>query len=232
MQSYYTNILFCCDLTVESLILARKAVALAQLFKADFNLIHIVERPVVYVHQFAEMEHVMQEHLLHAKNTLAFFGETLGVSAAKQHLFLGNPKSDLLEKADALGCDLITVGSHGAGGYQHLMGSTAQAIVATSKVDTMVFNVALISPDQKQADALYYSRKMTLGGQSGLSHGKAAGTLREQAKPSDKSTPLYGSTHGIKQATKRGPKPNLRPHGMPYGPNEREPDDSSEDQQK
>lgn len=51
----------------------------------------------------------------------------------------GTPKTEVVDYADAVGADLITMGSRGRGGVERLMlGSVTEHVIRTSDVDVLV----------------------------------------------------------------------------------------------
>ena len=229
----YKKILFACDLTTESMVLGRKAVELTELFQAELYLLHVVEPPIMYTHNFSDMEKMMSELKSQADIIFKKIRDYLKVPKEKALLLMGTPAAQVIEQAQKLQIDLIMVGSKGVGGYTHLLGSTAQSILVESRKDVLTLSTDHIDPETLKNESMYYARKATIGGnyqQEGLSHGKKNKKLKEIATPSGLWSRLWGSVKGIKQATKRGPKPTLRMPGTPYGPIDREDEQDTKDE--
>ena len=68
--------------------------------------------------------------------TIAVKGEA-GVEVAS-HLVRGAPTSEITDRANAMGCDLIVMGTHGRSGLAHMfIGSVAERVVRTASVPVL-----------------------------------------------------------------------------------------------
>lgn len=116
-----------------------KAKQLADEFKADLYLIHAIEHLSSYgaaygVAAGADIEEMLLEN---ARQLMHKLGHKLGVPEEKQLIKVGPAKSLILEEAEHLKADLIVVGSHGRHGIRLLLGSTANAVLHSSKCDVL-----------------------------------------------------------------------------------------------
>ena len=64
-----------------------------------------------------------------------------GVAAEDVHVYIGTPASQVVEAAEALGADLIVVGSHGKHGLGLLLGSTANGVLHRAPCDVLTVRI-------------------------------------------------------------------------------------------
>jgi universal stress protein A len=133
----YQHILLASDLYAENEHFSKKALELANAFKAKLSIVHVVEHPYVYATYFAPFPDVEVEINAQAKVQLEKLGEKLDVPVSDQHLCSGAAKAEVLQLADKINADLIVVGSHVASVMGHLLGSTASAVVNGAKIDVL-----------------------------------------------------------------------------------------------
>ena len=72
-----------------------------------------------------------------ARERLRQYAREEGLDHAEQHVSSGYTKQEILDQADAIGADLIVVGSHGRHGLALLLGSTANAVLHGAPCDVL-----------------------------------------------------------------------------------------------
>lgn len=229
-MSIYKHILFASDFSLDNLILGQKAKEIADKLGGQLSLIHVIERPVMYAHMLSSLEKIVADQIKHNKVIMEVFCEHVGVPTSRSFLVVGGTKSeinDLIKKQDI---DLLILGAHGAGGYSHVLGSTATHMTHTAKCAVLTLDTQWITDGLRDKERIYYQRKLPFGKDymaQGLAHGKPTKSLKETLPPKEQAPKHWGSKHGIYQETKRGSMPGLRPKGMPFGRME---DEDTEDQ--
>lgn len=222
MPILYEHILLATDLAVQSHFIGEKAIEIANRFHSKVSVLHVVETPVVYSTAFAEMTKAVTSLKESAEIALNGFLKQLKIPENRGHLKMGPTKSLITETAKQLGCDLIIVGSHGAGGFSHVLGSTASFILAEAKIDVLVINVAELKKEQLLPESYttgYTSRFP--GEELKTLHPNAKSNLVTDPEHQDRfgvahGPKLSGSIQGVGQDTKRGPQLTKRPSGSPF----------------
>ena len=135
-----THILVATDFDEPSQRALDTAVELARGFDSSLTLVHVCEFPVYAYYGrawpmgfVAELENGAREKL--AETLKAVDGQ---VSEANSILCQGVPWQEILVQLDAIGADLLVIGTHGRRGLSHaLMGSVAEKLVRTSPVPVL-----------------------------------------------------------------------------------------------
>lgn len=133
----YNNILLATDLSDDALIIARKALQIAEKFNARLSVIHVIETIPSYASGYVGIIDIEMELEEEAKRHLAEFAKELNIPETSQYIETGSPKTRILEVAKNLGADLIIVGSHGKHGISWLLGATAGVIVHGAECDVL-----------------------------------------------------------------------------------------------
>ena len=81
-----------------------------------------------------------------ARQRLAEICEPFGIPADRQQVVLGRTANQVHRLADESGASAIIIGSHSHGGWQWLLGSTANALLHGAPVDVVVVKV----PEEKE----------------------------------------------------------------------------------
>lgn len=123
------------DFSDYSLHAMKYAVTLAQLFKSDLIVLHIVE-PIVYPADFSfgqvsipAMEEEIRKHSEEQLNELVEKEIPEGMKSTAI-IRIGKPFIEIVEVAKSENADLIVISSHGRTGMDHvLFGSTADKVV-------------------------------------------------------------------------------------------------------
>jgi universal stress protein A len=142
-MSEYKKIILAVDLTEESKLVARRAMALVEAFSSELHIVHVIE-PLGLTYggdvpmDLSSVQEQIQEQ---AKAHLAEFAAELGVSESRQHLIFGRPESEIQRTADQEQADLIVVGSHGRHGLALLLGSTANGVLHGAGCDVLAVRV-------------------------------------------------------------------------------------------
>ncbi len=137
----YTHILFCADLSEHSLVSAHRAIELAKKFSAKLTMMHVVESLPAYASGYLGVADVERELIDTAKKEMKKIGATLNIPNENQVLVVGNPALEIFSKAEALGVDLIVVGSHEKHGLGRLLGSNASGILHKAHCDVLTVKI-------------------------------------------------------------------------------------------
>lgn len=139
----YSTLLMAVDLSGESAQVAARALDLAGANSATLHIIHVIE-PLSFAYggdipmDFSGIQEEIHEQ---AKQQLARFAADCHVPAERQHIVLGRPEVEIHSLAEAIGADLIVVGSHGRYGLALLMGSTANGVLHGATCDVLAVRV-------------------------------------------------------------------------------------------
>jgi nucleotide-binding universal stress UspA family protein len=130
-----TRILVPIDFSDCSLGALAYALGLAQKFEAKIILLHVVE-PAVYVDNYlttpAAIEEANQNLMSTGRDRLAVLQRKTAAQGpvVETLVRIGRAQSEISDTADAIGAELIVMGTHGYGGLkQLLLGSTADRVV-------------------------------------------------------------------------------------------------------
>ncbi|MBB5320378.1 universal stress protein [Marinobacter oulmenensis] len=139
----YDKMLVAIDLTEEAPQVLEKAKSLAEAFKSELLLVHVVE-PVGYAYggdipmDLTELQDQLDKA---AREQLAKYGEKYNVSSANQVVTVGRPESEIHRLVKEHKVDLVIVGSHGRKGFQLLLGSTANGVLHGTECDVMAVRI-------------------------------------------------------------------------------------------
>lgn len=109
----------------------QNAKELAEIFHAKLSLIHVVELPTIDVLPVVLNKETLYVDL--ARHQLAKIGKELSIPIKNQYVEIGNPKTIIPNFIKQHNIDLLIVGHHERQGLYHLIGSTAQALIAHAK---------------------------------------------------------------------------------------------------
>lgn len=161
------KILFATDLSESARQSLAYAVSLSNLYGAGITIVHALEETqgmeaaIAYhvgAEAWARIKKKQEDSARSAiigkqravdpgmKDALTQFYETVSENEENQSFVLdevvvgrGNPVDVIIEAAEAKGCDLIVMGSHGHGGLAGiLMGSTAKKVVQQAKIPVLI----------------------------------------------------------------------------------------------
>ena len=135
-------ILLAVDFSSDSEFIGVRASELAQTYGAKLVLIHVVVDLKAHWYErilLSSLSDDVEEQMIEsARKQLRELAEKLGIPEAECVVEVGSPKAGVLKAVREHGVDLIVVGSHGAGGVDALLGSTAATILHKSPVDVFV----------------------------------------------------------------------------------------------
>ena len=135
----YKHILVGVDLTVESRVVAQKALSLRNSFDCRLSCVHVIEPlSLAYGGDIPMDLSTIQEQIQDtAKSHLAEFAEALSIDETDRHLIFGRPETEIHTLANEIDADLIVVGSHGRHGLALLLGSTANGVLHGAPCDVL-----------------------------------------------------------------------------------------------
>jgi universal stress protein A len=121
------------DFSNESILAAKFAVSLAEEYKTQLYVMHVMEplHPTLRMY-LADFEEYQQKMAAQNKEDLRkvippAVRERLAVEAI---LEIGNPQQLIVEKAKELGVDVVVIATHGRSGLSHvLLGSVAEKVI-------------------------------------------------------------------------------------------------------
>lgn len=142
-MAIYRRILLVLDLTEDSLILGRRAQALAAAIGAEIELLHVVEFMPVEPMGEALMPSVQieEELLLRARQRLAALAAELGLSGASCRVESGNVKSEIVRVARERHTDLIMLGSRERHGLSILVNLTEDTVLHAAPCDVLALRI-------------------------------------------------------------------------------------------
>lgn len=212
MGKLYSRIILGTDLGPQSLYIGQQAKQLALLCQAELIILHVVEASIAYTAHFAEQNTNLKKSQENAYKSLQAFCTKLSISEDQALLKTGTPQDTLLETVSEKHCDLVIVGSHGVGGYTHLLGSTAHHLLEHAPCNVLIVQVTHL---KKEIQTTMPKDKF----------------LWQQPFLLDAPT-QYGSAHGFGEVVKRGPRLTKRPATSPYKGGTRTRTSDNEDKDK
>ncbi len=220
----YKNICLSTDLSQHAHFVGKKALSLPFTYD-NFVVLHIVETPVMYTHAFAEFNQLLVTLKEQAQESMHAYLTTLGVPLSAGIIEIGTTKNSIIDFIKNHQIDLLILGSHGIGGFSHLIGSTASFVVANSPCDVWMIHVEELSKKELTSSAFtnpaqVYPHELIKKLNTSLAPKEGFGV---------KQHPVFsGSEKGVKQDIKRGPHLSMRPKGSPTQGPSREDNDKSE----
>ncbi len=138
----FKRILLAVDFSSDSEFIGVRASELARKYDAKLILIHVVVDLKAHWYErilLSSLSDDVEEQLIEsAKKQLREMADKLGVPETECLVEVGSPRAGVLKAVREHDVDLIVVGSHGAGGVDALLGSTAATILHKSPVDVFV----------------------------------------------------------------------------------------------
>jgi universal stress protein A len=143
MQNTYQKVLVAIDFSSHSAEVVVKAKQLAEMHRAQLDMIHIVEVPVYPVlEDIAVMgmpglwdQEVASRLTEESTKRLKQLADSNGIN--HYHVVVGLAYTDIVEYAKQKQVDLIVMGSHGASGLSRLIGSTTNAVINHAECDVL-----------------------------------------------------------------------------------------------
>ena len=142
-MSVYRRILVVVDLTDDSLVIGRRAQALATTFGAEIELLHVVEFvPVEPMGETLMPTVQIEDDLLErARQRLATLCGELGIAPTAARVEAGNVKSEIVRIARERGVDLIVLGSRERHGLSILVNFTEDTVLHAAPCDVLAVRV-------------------------------------------------------------------------------------------
>ena len=139
----YRRILVVVDLTESSLVIGRRALALAATFGAEVELLHVVEFvPVEPMGETLMPSVQIEDELIErARQRLATLASELGVTGAAAFVEAGNVKSEIVRVAKEHNADLIVLGSRERHGLSILVNFTEDTVLHAAPCDVLAVRV-------------------------------------------------------------------------------------------
>ena len=139
----YRRVLLVVDLSEDSLLIGRRAQAVATALGAAIDLLHVVEYvPVEPMGETLMPAVQIEDELLdRAKQRLVALGAQIGVPAASCRVEAGNVKSEIVRIARELHTDLIVLGSRERHGLSILVNFTEDTVLHASPCDVLAVRV-------------------------------------------------------------------------------------------
>jgi universal stress protein A len=142
-MTVYRRILLVVDLTEDSLVLGRRAAALAGALAAEIELLHVVE--FVPVEPMGETlmpaVPIEAELLERARQRLTALAADLGLAGAVCRVESGNVKSEIVRVARERHADLIMLGSRERHGLSILVNLTEDTVLHAAPCDVLAMRV-------------------------------------------------------------------------------------------
>jgi universal stress protein A len=142
-MSVYRRILLVVDLTEDSLIIGRRAQALAGVLGAEVELLHVVEFvPVEPMGETLMPSVQIEDELLErARQRLATLAGELGLAGSATRVEAGNVKSEIVRVARERNSDLIVLGSRERHGLSILVNFTEDTVLHAAPCDVLAVRV-------------------------------------------------------------------------------------------
>jgi universal stress protein A len=139
----YRRILLVVDLSEDSVRIGERAKSLAEAYKAEVELLHVVE--FVPVEPMGETlmpaVQIEEELVQRARQRLASLAQTLGFGGAQLHVEAGNVKTEILRVARERAADLIVIGSRERHGLSILVNLTEDTVLHGAPCDVLAVRV-------------------------------------------------------------------------------------------
>src|SRR5882762_10039808 len=135
----YRRVLLVVDLSDDSLLIGRRAQAVATALGAEIDLLHVVEYvPVEPMGETLMPAVQIEDELLdRAKQRLTALGTQLGVPATSCRVEAGNVKAEIVRIARELKADLIVLGSRERHGLSILVNLTEDTVLHAAPCDVL-----------------------------------------------------------------------------------------------
>lgn len=142
-MSAYRRILVVVDLKEDSLLIGRRAQALATTSGADIALLHVVEFvPVEPMGETLMPSVQIEDELLErARQRLATLADELGIASSAARVEAGNVKSEIVRIAREYKADLIVLGSRERHGLSILVNFTEDTVLHAAPCDVLAVRV-------------------------------------------------------------------------------------------
>ncbi len=139
----YRRILLVVDLTEDSVIIGRRALAIAGSLGAEIELLHVVEFvPVEPMGETLMPSVQIEDELLdRARQRLTTLAGELGMAGSATRVEAGNVKSEIVRVARERNSDLIVLGSRERHGLSILVNFTEDTVLHAAPCDVLAVRV-------------------------------------------------------------------------------------------
>ncbi len=144
-MSGYQHIVCAVDLSAENTAVFSRAVELANDYRAQLSLFHVVEYiPIDLANELVlpQQEEIVRQLVAHAEEMLTTLSEQLAHNRVKSIVVQGSVKSGIVEHAKNTDADLIVLGHHSRHGLLRLLGSVANAVLHHAPCDVLTVRIA------------------------------------------------------------------------------------------
>lgn len=146
-MSIYRRVLLAVDLTADSVPIAERAKAVAQLHGAEIDVVHVVE-PLPLVAPLDAPEvlspaalETQDQITASARKRLEQLAADVGLPIGRAHVVVGNIKVEILRAARENGADLIVLGTRERHGLSLLVDFTEDAVLHKAPCDVLAVRV-------------------------------------------------------------------------------------------
>jgi universal stress protein A len=143
----YSKVMAAVDLTEETEDVLRRASELAEHYNAELSLLTVVRTINQAYGGFdvaalsADAAMIERDLIRQAEAHIQRHGEALGVPQERCYIGHGNPSQEIKRQAEALGIDLVVMGTHGRKGFGLLLGSTATGVLHGAPCDVLTVRI-------------------------------------------------------------------------------------------
>lgn len=140
----YQHILIATDLSPDCHLVLTPACRLQQKLGCRLSLVHVIEPLAMSFGADVPMDLglLQEQQTLQANERLQdILPDWPALQEEDCHVRYGQPRAEIHQLAEELGCDLILVGSHGRHGLALLLGSTASELLSAAPCDVLAVNL-------------------------------------------------------------------------------------------
>jgi universal stress protein A len=143
----YGKILAAVDLTDETADVLERARELAEHYKAELSLLTVVRTLNQAYGGFdvatlsADTALIERELVRQAEAHVRSHADRIGVPSERCYIGHGNPAQEIKRQAEAVGTELIVMGTHGRKGFARLLGSTATGVLHGAPCDVLTVRI-------------------------------------------------------------------------------------------
>ncbi|MCH8544742.1 MAG: universal stress protein [Alcanivorax sp.] len=143
MGGTYKDVLVAIDGSEESRCVLSRAAAIVYGSGGRLHLLHVIE-PLALAYGAdvpMDVSDLQASLMQQARENIDSYAAEFRVPAGQVHVELGSIEKTIQDKADALGADLIVIGSHTRTGLALLLGSTARGVVPGAHCDVLAVKI-------------------------------------------------------------------------------------------
>lgn len=140
-MSNYTHVLVATDLHNDDLPVVKKAVALMKRNDAKLTIVTVVPHIPYYMASGLSTVTDIESRIEQDCRTKLERVKTQIDVEAEYVLARGSATIEIVRLADKIKADIIVIGSHGHGGVQRLLGSTASSVLHHANSDVLVVRI-------------------------------------------------------------------------------------------